>query len=337
MATSNRRPPAALFYDFPPLDGDVYAKKQRARIESLTGLFPQVVHAGNFDAYAADLADVEVIFATWGMMCFDDTHFERLPKLRAVFYAAGNVKSFAWPLIEHGVQLVSAWEANAIPASELCLGQILLSFRGYFRAVRAYRVERTHAAKTFHRPGLNGETVGLIGLGKIGSRLRRLLADYPIKVIAYDPSLTDKRAAELNVESVSLSELFQRAYVVSNHTPDIESTQGVLRHEHFAHLREGATFINSGRGAQIVESDLIAVLRDRPDLTALLDVTDPEPPGLDSALWSLPNVTISPHIGGSIGDEVERLATLAIDEFEAWHSGQPLTHEVTREILTTMG
>ena len=331
------RRPAALFYDYPPLDGDVFSARHRTRIASLTDLYPHVVHAGNFDAHAAALADVEVIFATWGMMSFDDTHFERLPKLEAVFYAAGNVKAFAWPLIEHGVTLVSAWEANAIPASELCLGQVLLSFRGYFRAVRQYRVERTHAAKAFARAGLNGETVGLIGLGKIGTRLRRLLADYPLQVIAHDPFLTDARARALDVEPVPLAEVFRRACVVSNHIPDLDDTKGVLRREHFAAMRDGATFINSGRGAQVVEDDLISVLRERPDLTALLDVTSPEPPAHDSPLWTLPNVVISPHVGGSIGAEVTRLAHLAIDEFEAWSTGRPLTHEVTREILTTMG
>ena len=86
-----------------------------------------------------------------------------------------------------------------------------------------------------------------------------------------------------------------------------------------------------------MEADLVAVLAERPDLTALLDVTWPEPPPTDSALWSLPNVVISPHIGGSIGDEVSRLATLAVDEFEAWSAGKPLQHEVTRKILETMG
>jgi len=75
----------------------------------------------------------------------------------------------------------------------------------------------------------------------------------------------------------------------------------------------------------------------RPDLTALLDVTWPEPPAPTSKLWSLPNVVISPHIGGTTGDEVVRLADCAIEEFERWQAGQPLRYQVTREIFATMG
>jgi phosphoglycerate dehydrogenase-like enzyme len=81
----------------------------------------------------------------------------------------------------------------------------------------------------------------------------------------------------------------------------------------------------------------VRVLKARPDLTALLDVTEPEPPAATSALWTLPNVVISPRVGGTIGDEVTRLADAVIEEFEAWEAGKPLQYQVTREILETMG
>jgi phosphoglycerate dehydrogenase-like enzyme len=254
-----------------------------------------------------------------------------------VFYAAGNVKAFAPALLDHDITLVSAWAINAIPVAEMCLSQILLSLRGYFRTVREYRAVQTHAAKNFQRPGVFGATVGLIGLGKIGLLLRQRLHDYPLKVIAYDPFLTAERAIGLDVEPATLKDLFKRAYIVSNHIPDIPSTRNVLTGELFESMRDGATFINTGRGAQVVEEDLIRVLRERPDLTALLDVTWPEPPESDSELWTLPNVVISPHIGGTIGDEVIRLADCVIEEFEAWEAGKGLRYEVTKEVFATMG
>ncbi len=234
-----------------------------------------------------------------------------------MFYAAGNVKAFAPSLIDNGIVLVSAWAINAIPPAEMCLAQVLLSLRGYFRSVRQYRETKTHAAKAYWRPGVMDETVGLIGLGYIGTLLRKKLADYPLKVIAHDPFLTKERAAALDVTPVSLEELFAKSYIVSNHIPDLPTTRGVLTRKLFESLRDGATFINTGRGAQVVEEDLIAVLKERPDLTALLDVTWPEPPPPDSELWRLPNVVISPHIGGTTGHEVVRLADCAIAEFEA--------------------
>ena len=119
--------------------------------------------------------------------------------------------------------------------------------------------------------------------------------------------------------------------------PDLPSTRAVLNGPLFEDMREGATFINTGRGAQVVEEDLIRVLKERPDLTALLDVPLPEPPVADSDLWTLPNVWISPHVGGSVGDEVVRMADCVIEEFVAWESGKPLRYQVTREVLKTMG
>ncbi|MEQ8815831.1 MAG: hydroxyacid dehydrogenase [Thalassobaculum sp.] len=331
------RPKAAMFHDYPPGDGDVFGAGRRERIAELTDLYPAVVTAADFDRHAAALAEVEVIFATWGMIRFEDRHFAAMPRLRAVFYAAGNVKAFATPLVERGIVLVSAWETNAIPVAEMCLSQILLSLRGYFRSVRRYRELRTHEAKGFPRPGVNGATVGMLGMGKIGTRLTALLRDYPLRVIAYDPFLTAGRAAALGVEPVGLEEAFRRAAVVCNHIPDLPDTRGMLRGEHFRAMPDGATFVNTGRGAQVVEDDLLAVLRERPDLTALVDVTWPEPPAPGSPLWDLPNLVISPHIGGTIGDEVVRLADTAIEEYEAWAAGRPLRHRVTAEVLATMG
>ena len=85
------------------------------------------------------------------------------------------------------------------------------------------------------------------------------------------------------------------------------------------------------------EAGLIETLKNRPDLTARLDVTDPEPPDADSELWKLPNVWISPHIGGSVGDEVVRMADCMIEELQAWESGEPLRYRITKEVLSTMG
>ncbi|HVX95452.1 MAG TPA: hydroxyacid dehydrogenase [Polyangia bacterium] len=320
-------------------DGDVYGGR-REKISELTELYPHVVTAKNFNDHAAQLREVEVIFATWGMISFTEAHFAAMPKLRAVFYAAGNVKAFAPPLVERGVVLVSAWAVNAIPTAELVYAQILLTCRGYFRGVRQYAATRdAAAAKDFRRAGAAGETIGLLGTGFIAQKLTKHLHAHGFRVIASasDPFLTDERARAMGVERVPLEEVFARSYVVSNHVPDLPSTKHILGGALFERMREGATFINSGRGAQVIEAELARVLAARPDLTALLDVTFPEPPAPESPLWRLPNVVMSPHVGGTIGDEVGRLADCVIEEFLAWRAGQPLRYQVTREVLATMG
>jgi phosphoglycerate dehydrogenase-like enzyme len=279
-----------------------------------------------------------VIVATWGLPAFTDAHFAAMPKLRAVFYAAGNVKAFATPLVERDLVLVSAWAVNAIPTAQLVLSQILLTCRGYFRGVRRYAELRDPAAaRAFERTGAEGATIGLIGMGWIARRLTKHLHELGFSVIAYDPFLTAERARELGVEKVDLDEVFARAAIVSNHVPDLPETRAMLGGALFEKLCEGATFINSGRGAQVVEAELARVMMARQDLTALLDVTFPEPPAAESPLWSLPNVVISPHVGGTTGDEVTRLADCVIEELESWLAGRPLRYQVTREVLATMG
>ena len=95
-------------------------------------------------------------------------------------------------------------------------------------------------------------------------------------------------------------------------------------------------FINTGRGAQIVEDDLARALREDPDRTALLDVTWPEPPEADSPLLTLPNCILSPHIAGSMNNEVARMGAYMAEEYEALSAGRPCRYQVTLDMLETM-
>ena len=170
----------------------------------------------------------------------------------------------------------------------------------------------------------------------VGRRVAQLLKPFELKVLAFDPYVGESDAAELDVTLVTPEDLFARALVVSNHLPDLPATRDMLGKTLLESMRPGATFINTGRGAQVVEAELAQVMERRPDLTALLDVTHPEPPVAGSPLFSLPNVHLSPHIAGSKGDEIKRQADYVIAEFERWEAGEPLRYRVTLEMLETM-
>ena len=296
----------------------VYSEAQRKQIAEVTDLMPEIVNAGNFDS--VDLKDVEVIFSTWGMMCFTDEQLDRMPNLKAVFYGAGATDYFARPLLARGIKVISAWKANAIPVAEFVLAQIILSMKNYFS---------NNWNNKFAGPGCYGETVALIGAGAISSKLQEMLKVLNMNLnVLVIPSRPERR-------TVSLEEAFRTAYVVSNHLPNREDNQKVLTKELFASMRQGATFINTGRGAQVDEAGLIEVLKARPDLTALLDVTFPEPPEAGSELYTLPNVRLTTHIAGSLNDEVHRMADYVIGDYLHFAAGEPLEHEVTEEMLMT--
>jgi phosphoglycerate dehydrogenase-like enzyme len=260
-----------------------------------------------------------------------------LPNLKAFFYAAGSVRAFARPLLDRGIIVVSAWAANAVPVSQFALAQILLSLKGYFRNVRETRLpaNRGRLLET-DAPGVLGEAVALLGCGMVGRAVAELLRPFRLDVLAYDPFLSDGDAAVLGVRKVALEDAFAKAYVVSNHLPDLPATRNLLGRDLFASLRQGATFLNTGRGASVDEKGLADVLRARPDLTALLDVTDPEPAPADSPWHSLENARLSSHIAGSNGNEVVRMADYCLDEFRAWRADRPLRYRITREMLEKM-
>jgi len=255
-------------------------------------------------------------------------------KLRAVFYAAGSVKGFAQPLLAHGVRVVSGWGANAVPVAEFTMAQILLSCKGYFRDTQDCRdYAQRRAGRVDRGPGIFDTMIGLVGAGMVGRKVIELLKPFALKVLVYDPYLGAAEAAELGVELVSLEVLFERSLVVSNHLPNIDATQGLLHQGLFERLSRNATFINTGRGAQVDEVGLIKVCQQRQDITALLDVTLPEPPEEGSPFYSLPNVQLSSHIAGSKDREVVRMADYMIEEFLAWQRGEPLRYEVTASML----
>jgi phosphoglycerate dehydrogenase-like enzyme len=124
--------------------------------------------------------------------------------------------------------------------------------------------------------------------------------------------------------------------VVSCHMPLTPQTAGTLRREHFAAMKRGATFINTARGALLNEAELAEVLKLRPDLFAILDVLEHEPPRPTCPLLHLPNVVLTPHIAGSLGPECRRLGRMMVDEIEAYLAGRPLRGEVFREQMAVL-
>ncbi len=283
--------------------------------------------------------DVEYIFSTWDLGPMTEEQIRtHLPSLKAVFYAAGTVQYFARPFLNCGVKVFSAWAANAVPVAEYTVAQIILANKGYYLSAPIAKNKKYRESREFflNYPGNFDVKVGIIGAGMIGKLVIQLLKAYRMEVLVFDPFLPDEKAEELGVKKVELAELFSTCHVVSNHLANNAQTQGMLKREHFEAMRPYATFINTGRGAQIVEDDMIAVLREREDLVAVLDVTFPEPPVLDSPLYDLKNCILTPHIAGSCGFEKYRMAEYMLEEYRNFTNDLPCKYEVTLKMLETM-
>ena len=170
----------------------------------------------------------------------------------------------------------------------------------------------------------------------VGRSLIGLLKQHRLDLCVYDPFLSDEAAASLGVRKLPLEELFSTCQVVSNHIADLPETVGMLNYALFSRMRRNATFLNTGRGAQVVEQDLIRVLHERPDLTAILDVTMPEPPEAGSLLYTMENVFLTPHIAGSFGDEIARMGEYVVEECMHFMQHEPCRYEITEQMLKTM-
>lgn len=312
----------------------VYAQRQRhalmERVDLLPGVFADVRNGA--------LRDVEAIFSTWGMPgCTEGEICEYLPNLKCVFYAAGSVQTFARPFLNSGVRIFSAWQANAVPVVQYAFAQIVLALKGYFAVQPETRRSRAAARERFAQyPGAFDVKVGLLGCGAIGSRLAEMLKQLDVEVLVYDPFLSDERAQALGVRRADIADVFAECDVVSNHLANLPATAGIIRREHLLSLKPYSTFINTGRGPQLDECDMFDMLTADPTRTALIDVMTDEERSDSNPLNALPNCLITPHIAGSSGNEVRRMADFMIDALDCVLAGRACDYEVTAKMLETM-
>lgn len=284
-------------------------------------------------------ADVECVFSTWGTPDLTQEQVaEYLPNLKYLYYGAGSVQSFARPYMNNGVRIFSAWQANAVPVAEFTVAQVLLANKGYFAAMQLHSVGKRDAAwdACNLRPGNYGCRVGIIAAGQIGKMVIKALAARKLEILVYDPYLPDEEAEALGAKKATLEEIFSTCQTISNHLPNLPSTQRMLTYEHFSRMRPGTTFINTGRGAQIEDEGLIRALQEDPTRMALIDVTLPEILPEDHIFYQLPNVLMTPHIAGSLNDEVHRMAQYMIEEYSRVSAGEEPLYEVSWKMLETM-
>lgn len=170
----------------------------------------------------------------------------------------------------------------------------------------------------------------------IGSLVAKMLQQYSVKVLCFDPFLSEERASQLKVRKVDLPTLFQESQTISNHLANNPQTVGMLHYGLFRLMKKNATFLNTGRGAQVVEADLVRALQEEQERTAVLDVTFPEPPEKGHPFYHMPNVFLTPHIAGSMNCEVVRMSEYMRDECFALMDGEKIRYQVTLEMLKTM-
>jgi phosphoglycerate dehydrogenase-like enzyme len=309
------------------------------RLRAAVDLAPDVVEGGGGGlgaTSAAVLRDVDVLITGWGAPVLDDALLAAAPRLDAVVHTAGTVKSFVTPSAwQRGVRVSSAATANARPVAEYTLAMVLLAGKRVLAAAQQYDRYRAFDGWSLPEPlGNNGLTVGIVGASRVGRQVMTLLAPFDVRVLLHDPWVDAAEAGRLGAASVSLDDLLAGSDVVSLHAPALPETTRMIGARELARMPDGATLVNTARGALVDTAALTAeVLAGR--LHAVLDVTDPEPLPADHPLFGAPGVLLTPHVAGSAGNELRRLGASAAAEVERLAAGQPLRHEVRPDQLAT--
>ena len=299
--------------------------------------FAEVVHhPGNNPATKNDLiailANADACITSWDVAQVDADVLNAAPRLRALAHMGGSVKRFVSDAVwARGMRVTTAGPALALDVAETTLGLMITGIKHIVPLGQHVRDGGWRESKWFPSRELYASTVGIVGASNVGRHVIELLQPFRARVLVFDPFLSDDDARALGVTKVELDDLCRASDIVSIHAPDKPATQRMIGARQLALMKDNTILVNTARGTLIDEPALIAELA-RGRFFAFLDVTDPEPPALDSPLRSLPNVVVTPHIAGCI-ENCSRLGEMAVEELRRFFAGEPAIYQITPEMF----
>lgn len=326
------RPNLLLLVPRPRRD-EVFTQESLVR---LAGLGELVIPDGDTEALCARLpsllASVDGVVTGWGAPSLRPEALDAAPRLRLIAHSAGSIRSVVpFVAFERGIVVCHAADVIAEAVCEATLLLILTGLRRFHEMDRALKAGANWRETTNLHFGrqLAGKTVGLIGCGYVAQRVIALLRPFQVRLLVYDPYLSDARAAELGITRTSLAEALG-AEIVSNHAPITPETRHMLGARELALVRDGAVFVNTARAWAIDQAALLTELQTG-RFWAALDVFEPERLPEDSPFRGLSNVFLTPHRAGQTAETYRKQGEVMVDEVERFFSGQPLRYRVRPE------
>lgn len=316
---------AAVFALSPWARDGAFPPDVMRRLTALVELDPALtLTAFDHPAARAALRHAEILISGWGCPRVDAAVLDAAPNLRACVHAAGTVKNHLDPVVfQRGLAVSSAASANAVPVAEYTVAMLILGAKQAFARAARYARDPAVAAAASADSGLFGCTVGVIGASRIGRLVLQRLRAFDVTPLLHDPYVSAREARQLGADLVDLDTLCRRGDLVTVHAPALPETRHLLDARRLALLRDGAVVINTARGSLL---DTAALARECAGgrISAVLDVTDPEPLPAGHPLLSMPNVFVTPHIAGAQGRELRRLGEFATAEVSRLVRGEPL-------------
>lgn len=285
------------------------------------------------DDAAAKLRPFEIVNLLRERTHFPRTLIERLPNLKLIAMTGRRAPSLDIPAAtDHGVLVCNTHGGEGgASTSEMAWTLLLAGARDLVNAEKGVRAGRWHEGI---RAGtvLEERRLGLVGLGRLGTRMAGYAKAFGMDVVAWSQNLTPERAAEAGAKYVSKEELFSTADFISIHVVLSDRTRKLIGASDFARMKPSAILVNTSRGPIIDEAALVEALRQKKFAHAALDVYDREPLPADHPLKSLGNVTLAPHLGYVNTDVFKTFYGEALKNIEAYLDGKP-TNVLNPDVL----
>ena len=290
---------------------------------------------------AAQIGDCQALITGWGSPQLVSSVLEAASKLQIVSHAAGSVKSLlpepASEFFRRGLRMCCATPMMSRYVAELTLCLAIASLR----RVSQFREELKGSDlwwgtySPLYPDTLIGQRVGMVGLGLITWEFVRLLKPFGCELWCYSKHGDRERAAAEGIKMVELDDLLRECPVICLFAAVRPDTIGMISRERLKLIQDGSVIVNAARGILIDEAALIDELKTG-RLWAGLDVTYPEPPAADNPLRNLPNVLLTPHVGGPTPSRYWEMAASAVEDLRRYFAGEPLLGEVTEKRLEGM-
>jgi len=276
---------------------------------------------------AARLADVDALIVRSETKVTAKI-FDAAPRLAVVGRAGVGVDNIDVPAATaHGVYVVNAPLGNIVSAAEHAIALTLSLLRRIAEADRSVRAGEWTRSKFIGRE-LRGKTLGLVGIGRVGSEVARRAAGFEMRVIAHDPFATEASARAAGAQLVDLDELLRSADVISLHTPLTEKTRNLINADALAKMKRSAVIVNCARGEVVDLTALATALEAGTIAGAALDVYPSEPLPADSPIRGARNTVLTPHIAGSTSEAQVNVAVDVVQQILDVLDGRPARNAV---------
>ena len=288
------------------------------------------------EAVKAAIAGADIAVTSWGNTTLTEDILDMCPNLKLVVHAAGSVKPIVSDALwERGIRLTASPKPLGMGVAETALGLAITASKNVYNLNTSMHGGNWAEGKNEVRE-LYEITVGVISAGWVGRHFIKLLQNFDVDVLLYDPFVTDAQAEAMGCKKADLETLLKTSDIVSVHAPSIPATNHMLNAETLKWMKKDALLINTSRGTLIDEKALYDHMVAGNLKYACLDVFDPEPPAADHPLRTLPNVILTPHLAGLVTNGQRRIGMHAAQEIERFLKGEKMECEVTKDMLATM-